>query len=516
MISSVTQKDKKKQIRGWTLEDEQEENELSSYFFGTTEENNDDSNENKIVPWSYGKETNEEEVGFVIDRKGTENQLTSYEDNENENEEEKDHQITKPENNQIKAVWQDEDDEEVNMLQQTKRKKLRHALNETSISIKEYEHRLRTRYNETASSQINTDWAKQSDDLILGTESLYKKEIVPLPPNQIKMIRHADLNRETFSNDNKKSTIQVVKFYKEEKENPLVITAGFDCMLNFYRISKPSNNEEKVESNKIKGFYFKNFPIRNASFLNNQTPKVVLSSRRNYLYLYDAISGVVDTIPKIPTRAEKSYENMITSPNGYYIAIIGNDGYVLLLSSQTKRLIQTLKINGSVRSISFHPDDSHMLFVGGSDGIVYRFDLRSSVKCLDKIYNEDGTTIHSLECFRDTFQNEYRLAVGSESGVVNLYNLSPKPTLSKTIMNLKTSITNIKPNSSSILGLGSSFSRDGLRLMHMQSGTIFANWPTRNTPLGYVFDFDFSPDDRYMCIGNDKGKCLLYEFLHFS
>jgi len=470
------------------------------------------------------------------------------------------------------------------MLKQSKRKKLRHSLNETNISIKEYENRLRTRYNHTQSSSfINTDWATtdntsiskdKNDDIFSNTESIFKttkivsddhddddnviatrnSTAIPLPPNQIKTIRHPDVNRDYYTNNKKTTTVQIVQFYRgnsgsddNTKQNPLLYTAGLDCMLNFYRIYSSStssynnnnndnDNEKNVESNKISGYFFKNFPIRKASFLYNDTnnPKVVLSSRRSYLYIYDAISGTVDTIPKISSRTEKSYENMITSPNGKYIAIYGNDGYVLLLSTLTKRLVQTFKINGNVRSMTFYPTNdndinSYMLLISGSDGIIYRFDLRYN-KCLDMFdNNNDGSTIHSLSTYYqpapDTFNNsnDCKLAVGSESGIVNIYTLpksneNNKPILTKSIMNLKTSITNIKPNNnnSSILGLNTSFSRDGLRLLHLQSNTIFSNWPSRNTPLSYVFDFDFSHDNKYLCIGNDKGKCLLYELLHFS
>lgn len=594
MISSIKikekQNDQKKKIKnkkkGWTLKDEEEENQLSSYFFGSsnTANNNDEDDEEALSPpsWSYnndhGDDNDEDEEdytnSYVIENEERKKKKNKYQE----------------ETSMITSVWQDDDDDdddsnnntiikEVNMLKQSKRKKLRHSINETNISIQEYENRLRTRYNHTQSSSfINTDWANTTtsttkdnkdqviDDIFSNTESIFKtttnvsddddndnnalstrtnNSVIPLPPNQIKTIRHPDVNREYYTNNKKTTTIQVVQFYRGgnnsgSEQNPLVFTAGLDCMLNFYRIySSPAStstynsnneNEKKVESNKLSGYFFQNFPIRKASFLyndaNTNNPKVVLSSRRSYLNIYDAISGTIDTVPKISSRSEKSYENMLTSPNGQYIAIIGNDGYVLLLSTQTKRLVQTFKINGNARSITFHPNND-MLFVSGSDGIIYRFDLRSNKKCLDFFdNNKDCTTIHSLSCYYqpDKYNNNsddnLKLAVGSESGIVNIYTLpkNNKPTCTKTIMNLKTSITHIKPNhtNSSILGLGTSFSRDGLRLLHLQSNTIFSNWPTRNTPLSYVFDFDFSYDNKYLCIGNDKGRCLLYELLHFS
>lgn len=44
----------------------------------------------------------------------------------------------------------------------------------------------------------------------------------------------------------------------------------------------------------------------------------------------------------------------------------------------------------------------------------------------------------------------------------------------------------------------------------MPSLSVFSNWPTRRSPLGYVSALDLSPLSRYAAIGNDKGKVLLY------
>lgn len=46
--------------------------------------------------------------------------------------------------------------------------------------------------------------------------------------------------------------------------------------------------------------------------------------------------------------------------------------------------------------------------------------------------------------------------------------------------------------------------------VHMPSLSVFSNWPTRKTPFSYVSAFDLSPQSRYLAIGNDKGKVLLY------
>ena len=91
----------------------------------------------------------------------------------------------------------------------------------------------------------------------------------------------------------------------------------------------------------------------------------------------------MDKVPRISGREEKSWENFTTSPDGSMIAFLGNDGYIILLDSQTKRLIAEFKMNGSVRSVAFTSRLSSIgvglykssmdwdLVASGSDGDVY-------------------------------------------------------------------------------------------------------------------------------------------------
>ena len=79
-----------------------------------------------------------------------------------------------------------------------------------------------------------------------------------------------------------------------------------------------------------------------------------------------------------------------------------------------------------------------------------------------------------------------------------------------------------------------------MRVAHVHSGRVFANWPTSKTPLAYVQTAAFSPSRRrpparspttrphlhrlsrllrlhsgLLGIGNDKGKVLLYRLNHY-
>ena len=70
-------------------------------------------------------------------------------------------------------------------------------------------------------------------------------------------------------------------------------------------------------------------------------------------------------------RSERSLEKFTVSPDGRIIAFFGNDGYIILVDSKSRQWIGDLKMNGSVRAITFTPDSEYIMG-SGSDGDVYR------------------------------------------------------------------------------------------------------------------------------------------------
>ena len=111
-------------------------------------------------------------------------------------------------------------------------------------------------------------------------------------------------------------------------------------------------------------------PIYSASFLGD-SGNVVVSGRRPFFYMYDAVAGKVDFVPRINGRDERSWEKHVVSPDGKLIAFLGNDGYIVLVDAHSKHWIANLKMNGSVRAVSFTPDAKYIM-ASGSDGDVYR------------------------------------------------------------------------------------------------------------------------------------------------
>ena len=455
------------------------------------------------------------------------------------------------------SAWVDEDDDEIEigLLDQADRvRKLRTERSETNpLSGSVYQERLRQRFVDTTTSHITwaqtpepsnvlpSDPSKENDTLEEGpsisTSLLAPTSLRPLRQGRIQMKRCPDVNR----SDPSRAVVQVVRFHPaaRDPDRPLVLTAGLDKTLRFFQCGEQQS--EKVHGVHCKcplhEFYFwiaslrcshcfwfvllthartvPNFPIYSASFLGS-SGNVVVTGRRPFFYHFDTDSGKVDRHAKIPGREEKSWERSVASPDGRTLALLGNDGYILLYDVQQKscRTTQHCKLNGSVRTVCFSPEGSE-LFASGSDGDVYRFDVRNSHRCVERFSNLDGTVTSSLAVARRTW------AVGAESGVVNLYGADDEDraerTPLKSILNLKTSVDALCYNfDGQLLAMSSRREKDALKLVHIASRTVFSNWPTSQTPLGYVWSLDFSPASRFLAIGNDQGKCLLYKILHYE
>lgn len=167
-----------------------------------------------------------------------------------------------------------------------------------------------------------------------------------------------------------------------------------------------------------------------------------------------------------------------------------------------------------MRSVTFSKDGKEIL-ASGSDSEIYRWDVDSR-RCIEKFHNDDGTTTSSLAA------SARHIAVGTESGVVNLYSNSSSregmsSNLLKSVMNQHTATDHLCFNhDGQLLAMSSRFSGNCLKVMHVPSRTIYSNWPTSKTPLNYVFSMEFSPGSRYFAIGNDKGKCLLYRLPKYN
>ncbi|GAB4827347.1 hypothetical protein Ancab_034234 [Ancistrocladus abbreviatus] len=499
----------------------QEDNEmkkLENFLFGSL-----------YFPVEFGNEDdelkNELDKGstqFIVDRSAG-SALSVYEEDVELLEEVDDEM----ENKQRKPAWVDDEEERtnINIAKVNRLRKLRKEEEETIISGTTYVSRLRAQH---AKLNPGTEWAQLdsrakgyssdeeseldsgivaspgvkvqgADDILRTDEELIVKNGAKLLPGILEYSRLIDANVEDPSN----GPINSVQFHRNAQ---LLLSAGFDRKLRFFQIDGKRNT-------KIQSVFLDDCPIRKASFLPDGS-QVIVSGRRKFFYSFDLVKAKFDKIGPLTGREEKSLEVFEVSPNSRMIAFLGNEGYILLVSSKTKTLIGTLKMNGTVRSLAFTEDGDQLLSSGG-DGQIYHWDLRTRT-CFHKGADEgciNGTALSSAPIGN-------LFAAGSGSGIVNVYNreefLGGKRKPLKTIENLTTQVDFMKFNhDAQILAVCSSMKKNSLKLIHIPSFTVFSNWPPPNRTLHYPRGLDFSPGGGFMAVGNAAGKVLLYKLHHY-
>lgn len=419
------------------------------------------------------------------------------------------------------AAWVDEDDEtvSVDISAEPRLKKLRHTEEERSIGGLTYQSRLRTQFQKLSGQP---DWAKpqpskkkkkhddssdSSSDEDDGHLLRRAGRVVDTSRQQHLTQGFLDIKRMKDPNQTCRpnAVIQSLEFHPSSN---VMLTAGYHKTVDLFQIDGHSNP-------KLHGIYIEHFPITMAHFTKDGTEVVMTGHHKKAFHVFNIPSGKVTKVPGIRGRSEKFYTNFKISPDNKFLAFLGNDGYIILLSGKTKQWIADLKMNGTVSDIDFTADSKYMLSFG-SDGEVYIWDLANR-SCVHKFVDEGCISGSAIA----VSPNSEYIACGCGSGVVNVYDGSclhtaQHPTLLKSLMHLTTGADQTQFNpTSEILAISSKRKKAALRLVHLPSMTVFSNWPTTRSPLSFPKVVDFSADSRYLGIGNDKGRALLYRLKHY-
>ncbi|CAM9367166.1 unnamed protein product [Ascophyllum nodosum] len=328
-----------------------------------------------------------------------------------------------------------------------------------------------------------------------------------LEPGHLDIVRCKDANQHAPA----KAVVRAVNFHPS---GDILLVGGYDKTLRLFQV-------DGVNNPKMHSLFFEDLPITNAVFTGSD--QAVITGNRPFFYWYDVNSGKVQKVPRVFSsgRAEKRMETFAASPDGRWLAFVGSGGYILLLANKTKQWVTDFKLNtDKATSVAFTPDSAFVL-ASGSDGNVFKFDLRSR-RCVLRFFNEGGTSTTSLAMSPSSTHS--LMAVGSDSGVVNVYGNDAfqsgkrvfRPMPLKAIMSLTTPATTTKFSpDGQMLAIASNQKRDGLKIIHSASCTPFMNWPTERTPIRYPFAVDFSPGGGFLAVGNDRGCVLLYRVRHY-
>ncbi|KAI8100834.1 hypothetical protein M9434_005219 [Picochlorum sp. BPE23] len=415
----------------------------------------------------------------------------------------------------VPSVWHDSDDDDiqVDIAASSRLRKLRKSKEDGEISGKEFEKRLREQHEKlNASSSWVRALKKESDKNVEDSLTARVGGLLAsagtgrIPPGQLEITKLADANKAQPC----QSTVNSVEFHPGGQ---LLMTASLDRRVRFFSIDGLKNPH-------IQSIFLEDMPVHQAQFVHEGS-KVFCTGRRNFFYSLDLETSKMEKVSRIFGRHEKSFESFIGSNASDTVAFLGQDGTLPLVSVSSRQLIDTLKMNGTVRSGAFSQNGMY-LYTSGGDGVVNIWDMRMR-QCLRQFVDEGSLGSTSIAANGNSM-----IAAGSKSGIVNIYKdvSSTSQTSSmgpelippfKSLPHLTTTVDSMCFNSDGqLLAMASRMKRDALRLIHVPTMTAFSNWPTSKSPLHYVHSLAFSPSSGYLAIGNARGRVVMYRLHHFS
>lgn len=457
--------------------------------------------------------------------------------------------VPPPTSGRRKAVWVDDDDDDlpqVDLHTVKRRRKLRTAVGETHVSAVEYERRIRGMYEDGITpapggvAAAKGSWAtlpserKKEGSLVLDSEEeeeipstdvntllrtttrllksrrraagagIVDQVAAPLRPGVLNLRRVTNANQE----DPNKAEARCVEFHPSGR---LLLTAGLDKTLRIFQV-------DGVKNPKVQGLHLTNFPIHTAKFTGGGS-QVIMAGRRRFFHQLDMETGRIMTMHSLSSHPERAWERFEASSDGSKLAFLGQQGKIVLLSNKSKREIGQLRLNSRVACVAFAAEganDNH-LYAASRDGTVYLWDIRR-MDCIDR--HKDEGAIHST-CLA-TSSAHY--ALGSDSGVVNVYSSSAMRASSdslpvfglrtekprKSFLNLTTAIDEATFNcDGKLLAFSSHDKKNAVKIVHIPTMTVYANWPTARANVRRACSLRFSPQGGYFAIGNDKGDVQL-------
>ncbi|KAL2841212.1 WD40-repeat-containing domain protein [Aspergillus pseudodeflectus] len=460
--------------------------------------------------------------------------------------------------NELPAVWHDSDDERItiSLAGNNKLRKLRVAESEDIISGKEYIRRLRRQYLQLhptpdwANPKLNKQPDEDEDDSDRVDEMDTDDEETQTTQPLAKLLQGMDFTKiETQGPTGgrpklRKEVIGIQRLKDIGKDQPsavtsltfhphypLILSSGPASTLFIHHIAPDAPAPNPL----LTSLHIRRTPITTSAFSSPNGNQIYASGRRRFFHIWDLNSGKVDKINGSADRREeqKSMERFKLSPCGRYIGLIGSTrkggGVINIHNTGTAQWLAQVRVDGRGGIADFAWwGNGEGLTAANLNGEISEWDGHlNRIVARWKDAGGVGTTVLRLggslsqsQSSEHSLGPDRYLAIGSKSGIVNIYDRStwtstslprnPEPL--RALDQLVTPITQIEiAPDGQFLAMASETKKDALRLVHLPSCIVYRNWPTQSTPLGRVTSVAISPNSEYLAVGNERGRIRFWQ-----
>jgi U3 small nucleolar RNA-associated protein 18 len=185
----------------------------------------------------------------------------------------------------------------------------------------------------------------------------------------------------------------------------------------------------------LTALHIKRTPIYTSAFAPPTGNRIFAAGRRRYFHIWDLDSGKVDKVNGSADRKEeqKSMERFKLSPCGRYVGLVGTarkgGGLINVLDANTTQWIAQVRVDGrgGVADFAWWSDGEGMV-VASKNGEMTEWDgriRRVVARWMDE--GAVGLTVVSIGGSSGYKQlgGDHWIAVGSSSGIVNVYDRRP-------------------------------------------------------------------------------------------
>ncbi|KAL0229816.1 hypothetical protein PCE1_003380 [Barthelona sp. PCE] len=390
-------------------------------------------------------------------------------------------------------LWEDIDETQVEIdLTDNQLKKLRETEEDNTIKGQSYTERVQSKILKTDSVR----WAVRKSEIEeREEEKAVLQEVLDIEDVGLDILSFERLNEVTQRN---KCVMEVTKL---EATDDLLVVSSADSHL---RIFQP----DYVKSRLVRDLAFKNYPIK--TFFTFRDHFYVFGKRK--FFLRQRISSTTCERRSVKHFFVTDYSIVAPNKDGNIFALAGKNGDVGVFQTASLNKIASFSTNDDITSLLFN---ENMIYAANKSGRIHVFDMET-LRPIHTFFDHGGSPTTQFAI------TEHHIAIGSDSGCVNLYTRdsvmkSRRPEPLHCYSNLVEPITQLKfSHDGAILAWCSLESKNAVRLANVVENLTYQNFPPQFSSFGRVSAIAFSENSGFFYIGNRQGRVHAFRLKQYT